>query len=229
MRIAALTFVRKEEDWFPIWLKYYCKEVDELFVINPNQEKYPKEPKWTEIKTDGDGGNSLPWGQEQVNNAIKDLLQRFDWVIYSDADEYIIPKYSDIRGFLQHKHHEAMFTCKGYDLLDEQEAPLDLTKPIFRQRRYWVYSHAYCKTVITKVPIILAEGCHYTEEMYTESGLRNVSVRQVVEESITRDLYLIHMRRCDKTLYDKKPDRGNYWSVERDLKKRLPNWIKDRL
>lgn len=231
MRIAALTFIRKEEDWFPIWLKYYCKEVDELFVINPNQEEYPQEPKWTEIKTDGDGGNNIVWGQIQVNEAIKNLLQKFDWVIYSDADEYIIPKYGDIRAFLKFRR-EAMFTCNGRDLLHEKgEVKLDLTKPILRQRKWWVSCHPYNKTVVTRVPIILCDGNHYTQDMYDESGERNVTVRQVVEEHITKDLYLVHMRRADEFLFFKKGARlgSGYWNQEQWLKKKIPRWIKDRL
>lgn len=222
MRIAALTLVRNEPDFFPLWVKYYEKEVDELFVINPLHQTYPS--KWTEVKIEGDGG--IPWGMIQINNTIRDLLDRFDWVIYSDVDEYIIPKHGDIRAFLKFKR-EAMFTCKGMDVFHDGEPPIDFSKPILRQRKSWIPAHAYNKTNITRIPIVLAEGAHYTQEEYSEMEERKIPLRQVVEEHITPNLYLVHLKRCDKDIFVKR--KGSYWADEVNLKEDIPEWIKDRL
>jgi hypothetical protein len=224
MRVVALTFVRKEPDFFPLWLKYYSKEVDECFVINPNQETYPGQ--WTEIKVYGDGGNSLAWGMIQINNAIKDLLSRFDWVVYSDVDEFIIPKTGDIKAFLKYRQ-EAMVTCRGFEPFQQDEPPIDLTKPILRQRKGWIPAHAYNKTIVTRTPIILAEGCHYTQDMYNEYIEKKLELRKLIESRITPDLYLVHLKRIDRHLFEIRNPKD--WTVEINLLEPIPEWIKDRL
>jgi hypothetical protein len=67
--------------------------------------------------------------------------------------------------------------------------------------------------------------------MYDESGVRTVTVRQVVEENISKDLYLVHLGRADETIWRRKGARlgSGYWNQERERKERIPRWIKDRL
>jgi hypothetical protein len=185
-----ITMVHNEPVFFPIWLRYYSRffDPDDLYVLDNET---------TDGSTDGEGFVRIPVEHDRVDhrwmvNTIRDLqhdlLERYDLVVVSDVDELIspVPEVGDLGSYLDNFDDEFV-NCLGYELLHmkDREPPLDLTKPILGQRRFWFPNDAYSKPAVATVPMEWSPGFH---------------VRDDLEMRFDPDLWLIHLHRMDYDL-----------------------------
>jgi hypothetical protein len=188
MRKAIVTFVYNELINLPIWRRYYGGIFGEenLFVIDHSS-------------TDGstaDVGriNKILLAREELDehkrcvfmaSFHKSLLEYFDVAIYTDCDELIVPdlaKYRDLADYLE-KMTDNYVAPVGLNVqhILNQEGPLDLSRPVLRQRRFCTFAPSMCKPLISKVPIVWATGFHACDKPI----------------NMDPNLYLFHLKQMD--------------------------------
>jgi hypothetical protein len=99
----------------------------------------------------------------KVTKRLDEWLRAYDIVVLVDPDEFIIPnsdKYRDLGDYLDRWHGDIIRTY-GYGVMEmPDDEPLDHSKPILEQRKYWYRDHWYDKPIITRVMTKYAYGFH---------------------------------------------------------------------
>ena len=204
MRVAAVTFVRNEFDLLPVWLKYYYSQVDEIYVMNPAKEKYPGE--FHEVFYEDEDNSSIEQARDQVHRLLEKLIKEFDWIVYGDADEFVVPdpaKYKGLRDFLQFQDQDVIY-CSGYDILQDNLPALDFSKPLLEQRKRWTPAHPYNKPIVFRKIQDWADGWHYTKPLMEKANKANVDLKEAISKVKNENLYLIHLKRACVDLYNRR-------------------------
>jgi hypothetical protein len=129
---------------------------------------------------------------EKVFQKQRDLFTDHTWVLYSDADEMVVPdpsKYDGLRHFMDKCEDDQTF-CEGYDVFqNDGEYPLDYRQPLLQQRKWWARDEtkSYHKPLLSRVPTKWVEGFHY-ELVLGQSH---------IEQITSTGLYLVHMKHAD--------------------------------
>ena len=190
-RCCALTFVKNEKVFLPIWLKYYSKyfNVEDIYVIDHESddgslEECLKRYKFNVIKVHNEYYDDI-WRLKTAYQKHAELLQRYEYVLYTDADEIVIPdpsKYRDLKDYIT-RHDTDCVACVAYELihLRERESPIDLGRPILEQRKYWYYNGFYNKSPLLRIPL---------ERVY-ETGAESKGYGR------DNDLWLLHLHKLD--------------------------------
>lgn len=169
MRVCAITNVYNESYNLPIWIKRYSKQVgiENLIVVDHGSD-------------DGSTSNldrrigvirlpRTPFDDRKrsaaISNIANGLLQFWDVVIYSDADELLVAdprKYSNLVDYFSKRDDVKHVTAIGLNLIHNigAEDTLDLEHPITRQRSYAQFVSPMCKTLATREPITWGGGFH---------------------------------------------------------------------
>jgi hypothetical protein len=167
MKAAALTFVFNESVNLPLWIKYYGSNFGEknLFVVDRESTDGSTnnlgEVNRIIIPRDAFDDRKKADFMSSMQNA---LINYYDAVVCGDCDELVVPNigpYASLADYVA-KMETDYATCIGLNILHilNQEAPLDLSKPILAQRRYARFMSATCKTMLSKVPIRWLPGLH---------------------------------------------------------------------
>ena len=210
-KVAAFTTAYNDPTFLPIWLRYYGEALggeQNLFVLDHGSD-------------DGSTANlglaskiRVPreeFDEDQrctfVSRFHASLLCYYDVVIFSDPDEILIPdpeKYSGLRDFITQRC-EQFVTAIGVEVqhIPDSENEINFNLPILRQRRYVRFAADYCKTLISRIPLIWRPGFHSCN----------------YSPLIDRDLFLFHLKSIDRSLSVEllKRTRVYCWS-ERALK-----------
>src|SRR5438128_2474590 len=142
MSTAAITMVYNEAYFLPIWLRYYSSQLgwQNLYVVDHGS---------TDGSIEAGSCNLIRIPRSDFDDAVRakmisrlhaSLLSYFDTVIYTDVDEFIVPrpsKYDGLADYCQKKPH-AVSRCVGIDVFQHNTSlpELDLAKPILPQRPY---------------------------------------------------------------------------------------------
>lgn len=196
VRIAAFTTVYNESIFLPIWLKYYGRSLgaENLFVLDHGS---------TDGSTNGIEVTPtlrLPriGRQDEDERAIfisrfqAVLLQYYDVVIFSDADEFLVPDpdhFSDLRAFIEQWHGDYV-NAVGLNVthVPDIEPSIDLSQPILRQRRYAEFSGPFCKPLISRIPLRWDAGMHKCDHA----------------PAIDPRLFLFHLKLFDVSMLSKR-------------------------
>ncbi|MCC6890823.1 MAG: SEC-C domain-containing protein [Hyphomicrobiales bacterium] len=169
MKIAAITMVFNEGVFLPIWLKHYGDAfgLDNLYVIDDGS---------TDGSTSADAGYhclrraKVPFDEDDratlVSRFHQELLRHYDAVLYTDVDELIVvdPKVGKpLRDYLA-EHPFDYKNAVGFNVVHHPatEAPIDVERPLFAQRKYLEFDFDYSKPAIAKVPMEWEPGFHFT-------------------------------------------------------------------
>ena len=239
MKKAVFTAV-KQDVYLETWLKYYSRFFEDIYVINTDpgtpdeiimkaKEKY----KFTVITDYPNPSYLMEIDRGQVKEFQKKLLEKYDWVVFAHADEFIVPdpaKYKDLSDYIDKCTKDYVF-CSGYNVLqmweekdgEPNEPMLDLSKPILPQRKYWWYEFGYNKPLISRVPLNWSLGFHKVDEI-SDSDLHNA--RDV-------NLYLFHLKQADFNIFGKRiagqPSNGKgyeWFYKEHDKRELIPERLK---
>jgi len=192
VKIAAFTMVYNDKVFLPLWVSYYGQAfgADNIFVLDHGS----------------DDGSTENLGAAHVLLAPRDrdidenrraiflhrcqaaLLRHYDVVVYSDADEFLIPdpaRFTGLPDFIA-RRCERFVNAVGLDVfhVPDAEAQIDLSRPILAQRTYVQFSSAYCKPLISRIPLLWDPGIHTCN----------------YPPAIDNDLLLFHLKRMDKAL-----------------------------
>ncbi len=187
-RRAAITIVHNESVFLPIWLGYYSRFFDpaDLYVIDNDT---------TDGSTDRDGFVRIPghhdrvdniWMLQTVERVQHELIEGgYDVVLVTDVDEIITPtpEWGTLGDYLD-ELDDWWVDCIGYDLIHmiDREKPLNLSRPILDQRKFWFANGAFNKPAIATGPMSWVPGFHHRTD-----GQLNYDP----------DLRLIHLHRMD--------------------------------
>jgi hypothetical protein len=207
-RRAALTIVRNEPVFLPIWLRYYSRffEPGDIYVLDHES---------SDGSTAGDGFVRIPvthptvdhtWMVRTMEEHQHNLLDRYDVVLVTDVDEIVAPHpdWGTLGDYLD-RFEEAFVNCIGYELIHliDREPPYDPSRNVLDQRGYWFANNIYDKPAIATEPMRWTPGFHRTEDL---------SMR------MDPDLYLVHLHRMDYEicLARHRYRRGRAWN-DRDV------------
>ena len=153
-------------------------------------DEVAKDYKFTFIPTDIDVeslGLLSFMSEKQV-----ELLKDYDWVLHTDLDEFIIAdplKYEDLKDFMSKTQSKQTF-CEGYEIFKRiGQPPLDYSKPILEQRKYWWRdkSGSYNKPLLSRIPTRWVHGFHYIDVMSSDE----------VKAIKNTGLYLVHLKHVE--------------------------------
>lgn len=184
---AALTIVRDESIFLPIWLRYY----GQFFSA---QDVYVLDHQSTDGSTEGDGFIRIPvshpeygaaWQRDVIQGYQHELIEQYDVVLYTDVDEIVAPdpRLGDLGTYIDY-FSDNFVTCRGYEVLHQKdhEPPFEPTMPVLGQRSTWYANSSYSKSYLARVPILWHGGCHQRIDGKTNDD---------------PNLYLIHLHRMD--------------------------------
>ena len=188
-RIAAVTMVYNEPDFLPLWRRHYARLVgaEHCHVIDHgsddgstaalgavNRLRLPRSPQ-DDVRR-----------ARFISRFCAGLLEWYDWVIYTDVDELLIPDprlYPDLASFCAGARAEVIYAI-GLNLHHlPEEPPLDFSRPLGPQRRWVRFSGAMCKPALIRRAVNWAPGFHGADAEVTFAPL-----------------YLIHLRWSDRDL-----------------------------
>jgi hypothetical protein len=208
---AVMTIVRNERVFLPIWLRYYSKffRAGDIYVLDH---------QCTDGSTDGGGFVRIPvsqsmfgasWQRDVVQHHQHELIDRYDVVLYAEADEIVAPdpRHCDLGTYID-RFDQDFVTCQGYEILHmkENEPALDLSKPVLAQRSTWYHNPLYSKSLLARVPMLWDGGFHERMDKRTDNDPH---------------LYLIHLHRMDYDVcLSRHRERSHFSRAQVDLDER---------
>lgn len=145
------TFYYKDSYWENFWKNYYAPFFDTTITheLDPNG------------KVDDYHISAV------YNSELHNLLIGGNLVMHVDIDEIVVPdpeNYKDLGDYMDKFTGEAV-CATAYNLMEmEGDKPLDNTKKLTDQRRYWSRDGKYDKAVFTRKKLKYSPGFHYTIE-----------------------------------------------------------------
>lgn len=182
--------VFNEGKFLPLWLRQYGKVcgISNLYVLdhgsNDGSTANADQEGWNRIRlprTEFDDIARLGL----IQNLVNGLLEFFETVIFTDADEFLVPDPARYGGLKE--YCEALETpcahALGMDLVHVPsiEPALDPNRPVLSQRRFCRFAPIYCKPLIIKAPIQWGVGFHRSNR----------------QPRLDPDLILFHLKRSD--------------------------------
>lgn len=193
-RVAVLTTVRDEAEMLPRWVDYYGRQVglDNLLVLDDNSvDGSTKDLPCTVYRLP-----EAPWRMEWapgrlriVNGLAQALLACYDFVVFTDADEFLVPdpaKYDGLRDYLAGRLDRTVIAPLALNVLHNPAAEpdeLDQTRPVLAQRRHVKFAPVMCKPLLKRLPAPWRPAFHGINAPY----------------EIDRDLLMLHLKYYDVT------------------------------
>lgn len=188
---AIITMVHNEPIFLPIWLRYYGQffAPGDLYVFdNDTTDNSTAREGFVRIPVEHDTVDHT-WMTRTIEGLQHELLDSYEVVVVTDVDEIIapVPVVHGTLGDYLDEFGEDWVNCLGYELLHQKdrEPPLDLSRPILDQRRFWFFNGGYDKAAVATVPMRWRPGFHGREDFQMKPD---------------PDLRLIHLHRMDYSL-----------------------------
>ncbi len=187
--------IHNEEMFFNLWLKYYQKFFDpeDIYVlhnIKPREVDFdrwlPSQQGFVRIPNPDIQNIDFQIYVDRINSLQRDLLKRYEVVLFAEIDEFVA--HPDGLSTYINGWTGDVAVCKGYEVVHrfDEEPPLDLSRPIMAQRKWWYPCHLYDKPLLSRIPLTYRWGCHYCDE--------------VPWETTDPDLLLLHLHKMDYDL-----------------------------
>jgi hypothetical protein len=166
-KVAAITMVYNDPEYLPLWLNHYAKHVgiENCFVVDHGS---------TDGSTANLGACSViriprspyePHKQSEFNSVFcSSLLSWYDWIIYSDVDEILLPDPRVAPTLTEYCRQPLPDVVTAIALnvqhLPEVEPAFDLSRPVTTQRSFVHACSSMCKPLLTRRPIVWSPGSH---------------------------------------------------------------------
>ncbi|MFT4261849.1 MAG: glycosyltransferase family 2 protein [Nocardioides sp.] len=98
-----------------------------------------------------------------VSGIAEGLLEAYDYAIFLDADELLVldPAHATLADLVSMRGYPEAIGVTGLNVVHTPgEAPLDLTRPLGRQRRHAIFAPGMCKPAVKRVPARWAMASH---------------------------------------------------------------------
>jgi len=208
--------VQNETVFLPIWLKYYTKYFsgDDIYVFDHRSndgsiEECALKYQFRNIRLEYPFSFDHLWFRFVASTMQKKLLEHYEYVIFTDVDEILMPhpeyysRFDDYINDLQRKY----VRCIGYEIihLKDKELPFNSEKTVLSQRSYWYRNVLYNKTLLSSKPLKWGIGFH--------------NVSQLIP-NYDKKLLLIHLHKFDyEYCWNKSLERSKLKWTDEELKK----------
>jgi len=185
--------VRDEARMLPRWLDHYGRQVgvENLVVLDDNSTDGSTEglpctvihlPPLTKKEFE-------PARMGLVSGIAAGLLEGYDAVLFTDADEFLVAdpkKYAGLRELLADRPGVPVLGAINLNLVHDvaREPALDDSRPVFEQRRLAKFMPLMCKPAVKRIPAPWAHASHGIFAPY----------------AVDRDLYMFHLKFADREL-----------------------------
>ena len=208
-RSAVFTIVKNEKYFLPIWIKHYKKYFDEsdIYILDhQSTDESTKNLSVNVVDVINDLAFDHQWLVNTVENFQKDLLEKYECVVFAEADEllYSIEKSLDkVIDNLINDSTQDYITCVGYEVIEmKDENSLTESDEIFKNRNYWFKTTNYDKTLISKIPLSWCWGFH------------NANGKQ---KKFTHGVHMVHLHRVDfEMMLKRHEERAKKWNLKND-------------
>jgi hypothetical protein len=191
-RVRVITMVKNEQFMLGKWLDYYGGQFgrDRLLVIDDSTDDGSTDNLDVPVlRIDSRRAKSddFDFNRTQlVNHLAQGLLLYDDYVIYTDADEFLVAdpdRYESLPAFLADNPGLDVVSGVGLNVLHNvrEEPEFDPSRPILQQRHYAKFARRYCKPLIKRVPNKWGKGFHSIGHKY----------------DVNTSLYLLHLKWYD--------------------------------
>lgn len=211
-KAAVFTTVKNENVFLPIWLRHYQTYFDsqDIYVLDHHSTDGSTSDLPVNVRSvSNEFVNDHDWLATIAQNFQRELLERYECVIFAEGDELIYsidrPLNEKLDEFLA--SDDLYITLNGYSVHQrlETESPLQPGDKIFEKRSYWYKDKAEEKTLITKIPLAWKWGFHELKDLPL---------------NYHKDYFLAHLHRFDletmkarhhiRTSFTQKNDGAGY-------------------
>ena len=215
MKIAAVTMVYNEPVWAQVWARHYAGEIGAAHCIiidhGTDDGSLDHLPAGVGVERVERAPLDEAWRAAYVSARVGRLLQTYDAVIHTDADELLVADpevFPTLRALIE-ATQVPVLTAIGLDVQHRpgEEPALDLERPIAAQRRWVRFAASMCKPAVVRRAVTWSPGFHSADA-------------PLVFDSA----FLLHMRYADLGLALKRLDRTrnqSFASLEHDAHQRV--------
>lgn len=219
-KCALMTCCFNEFEFIKLWYGYYSKHFADcdIFILDDGSDDGLYDGMNVEIRSFSSKlgpGEKKGMDDSRMNSQIKklfnELLLRYEYVLHSDCDEFVVPDPRRWPGGLKEyieNFQDEFAQCSGYNVLHTTGVPLDITKPLLPQRMHWQrdWNH-YCKVLLARSDPKWGGGLHSSRWQTNHNPLIYDIERQ--------DFRLIHMHYACPDLIrrryeQRRTDCGNF-------------------
>lgn len=190
--VAVLTVARDEALMLPRWVRHYGAQVgvDNLVVLDDNTtDGSTDDLPCTVHRIPGFSGRGT-FERDRVGlvSGIADgLLHSYDWVVFTDVDELLVPdpaRHDGLVDYLTKREDRLVIGAVGLNIAHHPgvEGPIDPDAPVLGQRRFAKFTPIMCKPAVKQVAAPWAAASHGVWAPF----------------EIDPELYLLHLKFHDR-------------------------------
>jgi hypothetical protein len=223
MSRAGIFTVQHNEDFFlPMWIKYYSQhfEAKDIHIVAHNCTELVDDVLKRAIS---DGINveyvetdeifNHDWLNSVVHSKQQELLNKYEYVVFTDCDEFIVPEKQTLKQFIENCTEDA-YRCTGFNVAG-REMKVD---------------GAFNKTLISKIQLYYEYGYHTcTPEFPVNKSLKLYHMHFLdYNQALNRNIRLANQKWDQQAI-------ANGWStqnrlvLEEDFYNHFSNVMKDSI
>lgn len=167
--VAVITMARDEGVLLRRWVEHHGRQVgvENVLVFDDNSADGSTDdlPCTVHHLPELPGGRSFEQTRmDLLNGAAEGLLAVYDYVVFADADEFLVPdpaRYTGLPDLLADRGRPEVVGVTALDVVHVPgEAPLDLDRPVLEQRTFAKFAPVMCKPAVKRVPVPWVRGSH---------------------------------------------------------------------
>jgi len=149
MKKAIFTLQHNEQWYLPMWYKYYSQffAPEDIYILCHNTDKDLK-PVFNNIDAniiflETEEIFNHDWLLNTIQGFQRELLEKYDYVVFTDCDEFLCPTDCTLGEFIDNATEPA-YRALGHDVIEDK----------------MYLSGGFNKTLISRIPLIWVHGYH---------------------------------------------------------------------
>ncbi len=179
--VAALTIVRDEPFFLPLWHRHYSQAFapEDLWCLNHvASAEEPADPEFSaalalfredRVERVVQELFDPAWLRQVVTDRVRALLAAgYCAVLFAEVDELLVPASGTLAAYVASfaAGGRAAVRCVGWEIHHDMtsEPPIDLRRPVLEQRGWWHRNIKYDKALLLTAPLTWSLGFHECAE-----------------------------------------------------------------
>jgi hypothetical protein len=214
-----------------LWLKYYRQQFDDVLILcfstNPKYYLALEERKVKYEVLEGEGWDEPGRTNEMLKVKQQQLLEKYDWVLFCNLDEFLIPDPKRFKNMKQLIESRYYIPAECYEVIQiKGDKEIDYSRSFLAQRQHWIKNENMNKVLLSSVPLSWNEGQHQIKEVNSETS-KNLT---------NTGLYLIHLKHADTKTdgrdlgpMKRQPEAYVYEQIKNGKEEPIPDSFKEIL
>ena len=171
---AVFTLARDEALRLPVWLRYYKKHFapQNIYVFDhESTDDSTFNLDVSVIQVRNSHYNDIEWLTKTVKAAQAFLLSQYKYVLFAGPDEFVVadPIQCPRGGLAEYiaRNTQPIVRCNGWAViqnLSQETQPIDWSRRVFDQRRWWCWAMYDCKPLLASQPVNWCHGFHWEDD-----------------------------------------------------------------